>query len=51
MGFSDGKVSEGGKEEEGRQVELVAEERVWRDVVVVDDARNGRVCIGDIGRV
>ena len=34
MGFSNG------------EVELVVEERVGRDVGVVDDARNGRVGVG-----
>lgn len=51
MGFSDGEVFEGGEEEEGGKVELVAEERVWRDVVVVDDAWDGRVGVGDVGGV
>lgn len=51
VGFSDGEVFEGGEEEEGGKVELVAEERVWRDVVVVDDAWDGRVGVGDVGGV
>lgn len=48
VGFADGEVFEGGEEEEGGKVELVAEERVGRDIGVVDDARNGRVGVGDV---
>ena len=48
VGFGDGESFERGEEEEGGEVELVAEEWMRRDVVVVDDARNRRVGVGDV---